>query len=450
MWGDDVRYASLFSGVEAATVAWHPLGWEPVLFAEFDAFPSAVLAHHYPDIPNVGDVTQYDWKQHKGEIDLIVGGSPCQSFSVAGKRLGLDDPRGNLSLEYLRVVRDVQPRWFLYENVPGLLSSGSGRDFAAFIEEVEKLGYGWAYRIVDARFCGVPQRRRRIFFIGCAGGDWNGPGAILFEPESLSRYFEACSSEGESITGTSGDSTEGESGAGSERSDSGSLIDDYHIFSQRDDTAPKGSVSPRDHSPCLKATDSKGPPVVWRMTPTSSGKNWRVREIDESQTITTDPSPTGRLGGDVVMERFPVDVYNGQIYSSDSPTPTMTTGTGVCNASGPKVGERPISLHATQDPITDEDVFPALGTGGSSGSGSLAVAIPNVMAVRKLTPLECERLQGFPDNWTQIPWRNKPAERCPNGHRYKAMGNSMAVPVMGWIGKRLDVVDKLMANGEKK
>ena len=105
-----MRYASLFSGVEAATVAWHKLGWEPVLFAEIDAFPSAVLAHHYPNVPNVGDVTQYDWKQHKGEIDLIVGGSPCQSFSVAGKRLGLDDPRGNLSLEYLRVVRDVQPR----------------------------------------------------------------------------------------------------------------------------------------------------------------------------------------------------------------------------------------------------------------------------------------------------------------------------------------------------
>jgi site-specific DNA-cytosine methylase len=184
------------------------------------------------------------------------------------------------------------------------------------------------------------------------------------------------------------------------------------------------------------------------MTPTSSGKNWRVRKIDESQTITTDPSPTGRLGGDVVMERFPVDVYNAQIYPPDAPTPTMTTGTGIGNASGPKVGERLISLHATQDPITNEEVFPALGTGG--GAGSLAVAIPDtVMAVRKLTPLECERLQGFPDNWTQISWRNKSIDKCPNGHRYKAMGNSMAVPVMHWIGARLDVVDKLMRGVEE-
>jgi len=145
------------------------------------------------------------------------------------------------------------------------------------------------------------------------------------------------------------------------------------------------------------------------------------------------------------MEQIPVDIYNGAIYPADAPVPTLTTGTGIGNASGPKLGERPIGFHATQDPISNEEVFPALGTGGSSGAGSLAVAIPDsVMAVRKLTPLECERLQGFPDNWTQIPWRNKPAENCPNGHRYKAMGNSMAVPVMGWIGKRLSIVDKLM------
>ena len=156
------RYISLFSGVEAATVAWHPLGWEPVAFAEFDKFPSAVLAHHYPDVPNVGDVTKHDWKQYEGEVELVVGGSPCQSFSVAGKRLGMDDPRGNLALEYLRVIRDVKPRWFLYENVPGPLSSGGGRDFGTFLKEVEELGYGWSYRILDARHFGVPQLRRRV------------------------------------------------------------------------------------------------------------------------------------------------------------------------------------------------------------------------------------------------------------------------------------------------
>lgn len=519
------RYISLFSGVEAATVAWHPLGWEAVVFAEFDKFPSAVLAHHYPDVPNVGDVTKYDWKQHEGEIELIVGGSPCQSFSVAGKRLGMDDPRGNLALEYLKVVRDVKPRWFIYENVAGLMSSGGGRDFGAFLGEVEKLGYGWAYRVLDARYFGVPQRRRRVFVVGCAGGDRDRAGAVLLEPESMFRDITQSAEAQQDATEGSGLSTKGSSGLHSQPEDPGSIT--WAIFDQRLDTAPNGSPIVRLESPAIRASDSKGPHVVYSMTPTSSGKNWRTVPTETSQTVTTEPSPTGNQGGDVVAEMRPqgVDLFN-QTITGDVHVPLRTAG----GHGAPAVAE-PIAFHATQDPISSKAVFPALGTGNSSGTGSLGVAhtplhdpnntldasygkgpgmrsgverqiiaesdpmaygIPGnwigrkpenggnstspmvnvspcltktdrhgvahdneseaeevlasdaaTMVVRKLTPMECERLQGFPDNYTRIPWRGKDAENCPDGHRYKAMGNSMAVPVMHWIGARIKIMDSL-------
>jgi DNA (cytosine-5)-methyltransferase 1 len=508
------RYISLFSGVEAATVAWHPLGWEPVAFAEFDKFPSAVLAHHYPDVPNVGDVTKHDWKQYEGEVELVVGGSPCQSFSVAGKRLGMDDPRGNLALEYLRVIRDVKPRWFLYENVPGLLSSGGGRDFGTFLKEVEELGYGWSYRILDARHFGVPQRRRRVFVVGCAGGDRDRAGAVLLEPESL-RGDPASGAEAQQDTPEGSRSgSESESGLHDGSADSGRLNE---ILEQ----------------------------VVYSMTPTSSGKNWKTEIVDDSQTITTDPAPTGNQGGMVVYENHAqdsrvkeveivpclkaragtgggnlplvqespqgVDLFN-QTLTGDIHVPLRTAG----GHGAPAVAE-PIAFHATQDPISNKEYFPTMGTGNSGGTASLGVAeetiygIPGnwigrkpenggnatapmvdtspcltrtdrhavgpveevvaptltaannpsrspqstevtsqveavhkaTMTVRKLTPLECERLQGFPDNYTQIPWRGKDAEHCPDGHRYKAMGNSMAVPVMNWIAARIDALDRI-------
>jgi len=164
-----VRYISLFSGIEAASVAWHPLGWEPVAFAEIEPFPSAVLAHHYPDVPNLGDITTVDWSAYAG-VDVLVGGSPCQSFSVAGLRRGLADPRGNLALEYLRAVDAVRPRWVVWENVPGVLSVDGGRAFGAFLGGLAELGYGFAYRVLDAQYVrvqshtrAVPQRRRRVF-----------------------------------------------------------------------------------------------------------------------------------------------------------------------------------------------------------------------------------------------------------------------------------------------
>ncbi|RYG76417.1 MAG: DNA cytosine methyltransferase, partial [Alphaproteobacteria bacterium] len=176
--------------IEAATMAWHPLGWEPAFFSEIENFPSAVLAHHYPHVPNLGDMTKFqEWPDHA--IDLLVGGTPCQSFSVAGLRAGLADPRGNLMLTYLAIAARYRPRWLVWENVPGVLSSNGGRDFGTFLGGLGELGYGFAYRVLDAQFCrthghdrAVPQRRRRVFVIGYLG-DWRRATAVLFDGASL-------------------------------------------------------------------------------------------------------------------------------------------------------------------------------------------------------------------------------------------------------------------------
>lgn len=170
-----MRYVSVFSGVEAATLAWHQLGWEPVAFSEIDPFPSAVLAERFPDVPNLGDITKVDWSEI-GPVDLVVGGSPCQSFSVAGKREGLAGASG-LMFEYIRCVREIRPRWFVWENVPGSLSSEGGAAFGQLLAEMDDLGYGLAWRVLDAQFFGVAQRRRRVFLVGSLGD--GGGGASL-------------------------------------------------------------------------------------------------------------------------------------------------------------------------------------------------------------------------------------------------------------------------------
>ena len=185
-----MNYLSVCSGVEAATVAWHDLGWNPVAFSEIEKFPSEVLAHHYPGVPNLGDMSNYkEWNFGEKTIDLLVGGTPCQSFSVAGLRKGLEDPRGNLALIYVGILNKFKPKWFIWENVPGVLSSSKGRDFGSFLGAVGELGYGFSYRVLDAQNFGVPQRRRRVFVVGHLG-DWRPAAEVLFEPESLSRHIE--------------------------------------------------------------------------------------------------------------------------------------------------------------------------------------------------------------------------------------------------------------------
>lgn len=181
-----MRYVSLFSGIEAATVAWEPLGWEPLAFCEIDAFPSAVLAHRFPNVPNLGDITKVEWKEHMdgwGAVDVVIGGSPCQSFSIAGGRESLDG-ESRLMFEYIRAVREIRPRWLVWENVPGVFSTKDNA-FGQLLDELEDLGYCLAWRTLDAQFFGVAQRRRRVFLVGYAGGMGGEPAAVLFERDSL-------------------------------------------------------------------------------------------------------------------------------------------------------------------------------------------------------------------------------------------------------------------------
>ena len=203
-----MRYISLFSGIEAATVAAEGLGWEPICFAEIDPFPSAVLACHYPNVPNVGDVSKVDWMPYRGKCDLIVGGSPCQSFSIAGKREGLNGESW-LMWEYVRAIREICPQWIVWENVPGALSSSGGEDFRCLLSALDELGYGLAWRILDAQFFGVPQRRRRVFLVGHFGAE--PPTEILFERESLRGDFETSRKKREALTERAGRRADGAS-----------------------------------------------------------------------------------------------------------------------------------------------------------------------------------------------------------------------------------------------
>ena len=195
-----MKFLSVCSGIEAASVAWQPLGWKAVAFSEIEPFPCSVLTHHYPDTPNWGDMTNYkDWPYES--IDLLCGGTPCQSFSVAGLRKGLDDPRGNLMLTFGAIAAKYRPKWLVWENVPGVLSSNGGRDFGSFLGLLGELGYGFAYRVLDAQYFGVPQRRRRVFVVGCLG-DWRSAAAVLFERHSLSGHLAPSRQAGEVVAPT--------------------------------------------------------------------------------------------------------------------------------------------------------------------------------------------------------------------------------------------------------
>ena len=329
-----MNYLSVCSGIEAATVAWHYMGWKPVGFSEIEKFPSQVLAHHYPQVTNFGDMTKYkEWKLDDS-IGLLVGGTPCQSFSVAGLRKGLDDPRGNLALTYVGILDRFRPKWCVWENVPGVLSSGGGRDFGSFLGALGELGYGWAYRVLDAQNFGVAQRRRRVFVVGCLGG-WESAAKVLFESESLS-----------------GDIKKGRT--------------------KKQETSKYAGRGIATISPTIGCELAK------------QVNNQMVNKEEQSYTLNV------------------IDVH------------------GVA-----------IGFHANARP--DEMNF--LENKSNTLTAGQRAACHNKMAVRRLTPVECERLQGFSDNYTNIP-------KAADGNRYKALGNSMAVPVMRWIGKRINQFEK--------
>jgi DNA (cytosine-5)-methyltransferase 1 len=326
-------------------VAWEPLGWKAAWFAEIEPFPSAVLAHRYPDVPNLGDMTKIHENEtfKKEEIDILVGGTPCQSFSAAGKRGGLRDPRGRLALAYTQIVGRKRPRWIVWENVPGVLSSNKGRDFGAFLGALAKCGYSLAYRVLDARHYGVPQRRRRVFVVGHLDGAGEGcPVRVLFDAE-------------------------GGPWNAPPRRKKGSEDEDFGPLEVRLEASGWESSS-EEFSRCL--------------TTKCGGRNGRPNH----ETFLIDGPELDGIEG----------IRNGTMLAYH-PDPATVPG-------------------------SDED---------------------DPMVVRRLMPIECERLQGFPDDHTLIPYRGKPEELCPDSPRYKALGNSMAVPVLRWIGERIAAIEGL-------
>jgi DNA (cytosine-5)-methyltransferase 1 len=412
-----MKYLSVCSGVEAATVAWHSLGWQPVAFSEIESFPSAVLAHHYPNVPNLGDMTKYkEWNLNES-IDILVGGTPCQSFSVAGLRKGLEDPRGNLALTYVGILDKFRPKWFIWENVPGVLSSGGGRDFGSFLGAVVECGYGFAYRVLDAQNFGVPQRRRRVFVVGCLG-DWESAAKVLFESYCLSGDNQKSKTK-KQATATYTERGVAYGGTDGECADT--------VTSKW----AKGSGGPSGNECGLFVAHK-----VYETHPADS----RVKEMGEvCQTVT---SRWGTGGGNVpLVQTIGCDVYNHAVTGETAATLTMHSGG--TNTAGPKILQA-YSIRedakANNFSATPLEVTPALqAMQPSVQSHHAQTFIAGNMAVRRLTPRECERLQGFKDDYTVIPWKNG---ESPDGHRYKALGNSMAVPVMKWIGERINEINK--------
>jgi len=371
-------YGSVCSGIEAATVAWHPLGWSPAFFSEIEAAPRAVLSHHYPEVPLHGDFTTIGADDY-GAIDLLVGGTPCQSFSIAGLRGGMDDERGNLALEYLRLADRKRPRWLVWENVPGVLSSNGGRDFGSILGGMAECGYGFAYRVLNAQFFGVPQRRRRVFVVGYFG-DWRPAAAVLFERHSLSG-----------------------------------------------DTPPRREKGQRiADSLTVGANQCSGFPGDF---------------TDHTWPAETAPTLNAAFGAKLGLDNQ--HTRGGAAYSSVAQC--LTTGVG--QRYDPET-ETLIPMHGG---VIDVAAYRTTGNSGCYATGDKVDALttgtdPNShvvtthTAVRRLTPRECERLQGFPDDYTLVPNRGKP---MADGPRYKALGNSMAVPVMHWIGERIQMVEDL-------
>jgi DNA (cytosine-5)-methyltransferase 1 len=526
-----MKYLSVCSGIEAASKAWEPIGWEPVAFSEIEPFPSAVLKHHWPKVQNLGDMTQHEqWNIPSGTIDLLVGGTPCQSFSVAGLRQGLKDPRGNLMLTYLAIAERLKPRWLVWENVPGVLSSNGGKDFGSFLGALGELGYEWAYRVLDAQWFGVAQRRRRVFVVAHLG-EGSLAAKVLFESESVRRNPApsretrqgVATNVAPSLTASNDPSRSPQSSEVTQQVNAVLEATTYRMqaFGEYSDDGTASAMKARDYK---DATDLVAEPVAYNITFCDANGTRSDRPdggLYVNKTDVTGSLTRAGIGTNVVQPVIaPVVIdraafnqgqnaqYKPHIEHSETMDSLVARGphavafqtselrlTGklteksVCPTlkANTKAGDTEVKVvlyenHPNDSRVTGpHDVAPSCvsryGTGGGNvplvqeaiafepgiatregsesrfvkelsptlrkdmGDNQVAVS-DSRMAVRRLSPRECERLQGFPDDHTLIPWRNKPVDQCPDGPRYKALGNSMAVPCMAWIGKRIDAVEK--------
>ncbi|MDE1179445.1 DNA cytosine methyltransferase [Paraburkholderia sp.] len=442
----ELKFGSVCSGIEAASCAWNPLGWRAQFVSEIEPFPCAVLAHHHASVPNLGDMTKFkDWPD--ATLDLLVGGTPCQSFSVAGLRKGLADPRGNLMLTYLAIAERFAPRWLVWENVPGVLSSNGGRDFGTLLGGLAELGYGFAYRVLDAQFFGVAQRRRRVFVVGHLG-DWRRAAAVLFERESLLGHPAPRRETGKGVAPTLSARTKGGGGLGTDFECDGGLIPGVAraltTSNQRIDAETETLLVAHplraQSQPSHRADSDTYVPVSYAIPAGATRENpdsgpdgigvqsdiaYTLEARAEVQAIAFDCKASGQNGFGV-----------GEIAS------TMRS-MGHSNSHQNGGGHLAVALDLKQ--ITSPHNRSRLEPGSPSptmAKGS-EIGVAHGSAVRRLTPRECERLQGFADDYTRVTVRGKPAA---DGPRYKALGNSMAVPVMAWIGRRIELVESHMGS----
>lgn len=459
--GSSLTYASVCSGIEAPGVATLPLGWRPLWFAEVAKFPSAVLAHHYPDIPNHGDFTALITNP-PASPDVLIGGTPCQSFSVAGLRGGLTDHRGNLALAFMALVDVLRPRWLLWENVPGVLSSNGGRDFGSILGALGKLGYGFAYRILDAQYCGLAQRRKRVFLVGYSG-DWRRPAAALFEPESVRRDSPPRRGSGSGVTGAIGT---GASGGGGWRVGADEAAAGHVLPVGIRDSDGETARSLNGHPTWMDLDTETFVASIQDARPRSKGQNGAGISTD-GVSYTLDAANTQAVAYNVhgananAKERHAYEAGVSRCIDQTGGWAPSQGGTCVAHTlrgNGHDASEdgtgRGTPLVVAPLAFTMKDygadaglLSPTLRAGGHTGSHANGGVFPGVasptMGVRRLSCTEMERLQGFSDGYTAIPYRGKPADRCPDGPRAKALGNSMATPVIRWICSRIELVDSL-------
>lgn len=466
-----MRYGSVCSGIEAASVAWESLGWQPAWFAEIEAFPSAVLAHHWPDVTNLGDMTGIAAAVHAGDVeapDVLVGGTPCQAFSIAGLRYGLADKRGQLSLSYVELANAIDDKRrergeeeaiTVWENVPGVLSSKDNA-FGCFIGalagescELQPAGGKWpnagcvygpsrivAWRVLDAQFFGVAQRRRRVFVVASARKEFD-PAEVLFEFDSLRRDTPPRREPQTAVTTDTGSGIEGGSHWDNPANPHPTLnqsnniggigASNQEVFSQRGAGLVSGAYSDISRTLLAKENDSTAEDLDTYILAYGGGNTGG--NIDVATACTAHGV------------RMDFDTETFAVHGTQDPD----TNHELAHTLGRNHGQEnviitepyTIAIRGREEGSTvevrNDGTANALLTpnGGRAGMGVGAVGWG--MQVRRLTPVECERLQGFPDNHTLISWRGKDAADCPDGQRYKAIGNSMAVPVMRWIGERI-------------
>ncbi|QLU91892.1 phage N-6-adenine-methyltransferase [Enterobacter roggenkampii] len=444
-----MRYGSVCSGIEAASKAWEPLGWKPAWFSEIEPFPSAVLAHHWPEVTNLGDMTKIADAVRTGGVeapDVLVGGTPCQAFSIAGLREGLSDDRGQLTLSYVELANAIDAKRrergeseaiIVWENVPGVLSSKDNA-FGCFLaglagesSELQPAGGKWthagcvsgpemviAWRVLDAQFFGVAQRRRRVFVVASARKGFD-PAGVLFELDSVRRDSAPRRETQKAVAALTARGV-GTCGADDNQAQAGHLIafgggnTAGHIDVA---TACTAHGIRLDFDTETFAVHGTQDPDTNRELAHTLGRNNGQENAciafsykDNGADATSDLSPTIRAGN------------HDKSHANSGQPPAICiqhASIGRHDAAGPQGKGYQEDVAFTQDSRSSADV------------------VQYGMQVRRLTPIECERLQGFPDNHTLIGWRGKDADECPDGPRYKAIGNSMAVPVMRWIGERI-------------